>query len=685
MSLFGALSSGVTGLTSQGVNIAMISDNIANINTIGYKSSEASFSTLITASGSSTTSAGGGVSASQRNLVDQQGLIQNTGIGTDLAISGDGFFVVNSSADASGDYLYTRAGSFRKDSRGSFINAGGNYLLGWQLDSNGDLPATPDNLDSLKPVNVKSVSGVAAATTKVNLGINLNGSQALLKGAGKTIDIINTSPNNANGRDSIIVPNTLTPDTGHGLRITQGGTNYDYVYGGYRASNDITTTILGANTNTATFNGAGVSDGQSFTVATNTTGTVTFTFRNAVTPNASKGEFNSLESLKTAINNVTGLTARVQGNRLYMAPKDANELMDFTDVTGTFAAALGLTDTVAGTNRFASLGGLADMVSKQTSIASIITNPIDNTRVEVHATDPLGTISFANLNVGSNFLTEFGLTAGPFGPAYDPSGAAANNMAGGKIQPHFTRNIRVYDSLGTGHDLQAAYAKLANNTWSMEVFALNPKEIVSNRTDGLIASGTIFFNGDGSLRSVDSALTNPLSISWANQSSDSQITLDLGTAGPQAGTTTVGTQVGLTNGLRQFNFNYSVEFVDQNGVSAGLLNGVTVDKNGFVIASFSNGQSRKIFQVPLATFKNPNGLKAASGNSYAESDSSGNFNLKVAGSGEVGTISPSSLESANVELADELTKMIVSQRAYQASSKVIQTVDQLLEELNQAF
>jgi flagellar hook protein FlgE len=159
-------------------------------------------------------------------------------------------------------------------------------------------------------------------------------------------------------------------------------------------------------------------------------------------------------------------------------------------------------------------------------------------------------------------------------------------------------------------------------------------------------------------------------IDWADGTgaANSQIQLDFGDAG---------TTVGLT----QFSSPSDVAFVTQNGAEVGELNGTRIDEEGYVIASFTNGEERKLYKLPVATFPNPSALDPRSGNVYAGTDVAGEYNLRFAGVGGAGSITPSSLEAANVDIAEEFTKMIVTQRAYSASSKIISTADQLLEEL----
>jgi len=108
-SLYGSLLTGSSGLNSQSSALAIISDNITNSNTVGYKAGDASFSTLVTSASSSDYSSGG-VSATNKVLINEQGVIQETSSTSDIAIEGNGFLVVNTKSDGSGTNLLTRAG-----------------------------------------------------------------------------------------------------------------------------------------------------------------------------------------------------------------------------------------------------------------------------------------------------------------------------------------------------------------------------------------------------------------------------------------------------------------------------------------------------------------------------------------------------------------------------------------------
>jgi flagellar hook protein FlgE len=176
MSLYGALFTGVAGLAANSRAMATTSTNIANVNTVGYKTTKTEFSTLLATSPTSGASANGGVKAVAIAEISQSGDLAQTSASTDLAISGQGFFVVTDQPLANpsvNELSYTRAGAFTKDENGYLRNAGGYYLQGWALDINGDIPT---NAADMTLVNLGQTSGTALPTTAVSLRANLQSS-----------------------------------------------------------------------------------------------------------------------------------------------------------------------------------------------------------------------------------------------------------------------------------------------------------------------------------------------------------------------------------------------------------------------------------------------------------------------------------------------------------------------------
>jgi len=187
MSLNSAMLAGVSGLAANSAALAAISQNIANVNTVGYKRSQGEFQTLVnsqTRTGGSYSA--GGVMSATRSFVSQEGQLQRTTENTDLAVSGQGFFVTTTQAEnvgATDTRLFTRAGAFRVDNLGYLKNSAGLYLQGWPVDSNGDISTDPSDLSRLRSINIGQVGGTAEPTTRVQINANLRSTQTVSSAA----------------------------------------------------------------------------------------------------------------------------------------------------------------------------------------------------------------------------------------------------------------------------------------------------------------------------------------------------------------------------------------------------------------------------------------------------------------------------------------------------------------------
>lgn len=236
MSLTGALSSAISALSAQSQSIAMVSDNLANSSTTAYKTTSASFSQLVTNASSSSYSSGG-VVASSRSNISEQGLLTSTGVSTNLAISGSGFFAVSTSSNG-GDTYYTRDGEFSADSSGYLVNDG-SYLLGWRTDADGNVVGA-ESSGSLTAVDTDIVASTASATTSTSIQAN------------------------------------LPADAADGATFTTDMPLYDSL--GTAQSLEVTWTKTAANTWTASFSDPTLSSNASTTSGTVTSSDITVTF-----------------------------------------------------------------------------------------------------------------------------------------------------------------------------------------------------------------------------------------------------------------------------------------------------------------------------------------------------------------------------------------------------------------------
>jgi flagellar hook protein FlgE len=138
---------------------------------------------------------------------------------------------------------------------------------------------------------------------------------------------------------------------------------------------------------------------------------------------------------------------------------------------------------------------------------------------------------------------------------------------------------------------------------------------------------------------------------------------------------------GSTGGLTQLDSQSNTQSITTNGTQFGNLTNVQIDNNGIVTAVFSNGVTRSLAQVAIATFPDPDGLTPVTGDAFQVSQNSGTYTLEQPSQGGAGTIDPSTLESSTVDLSSQLTQLITSQSAYSASSKIITTANEMMQTL----
>ena len=558
MSINSAMLAGVTGLTANASALAATSDNIANVNTVGYKRAQTNFSDLVTAASTQDYSAGG-VTTSTTSYVTQQGLLQSTSSPTDLAISGSGFFVTTQSptdVSATAPRLFTRAGSFTVDSQGYLKNSAGLYLQGWLADTNGNITTDPSNIALLQPINVSTVGGAAGATTQAAVNANLD--------AGETISASSEQDASFTGvADSVPATHNFsvayTPDpttaNSYNVKVTDTGTGTSY-------------------TGTAVYNPA-------------------------------TGAF----------------------------------------VSGTGALSAGSLNLGAATVPLASLG------LNTNTVANSVYNPVSNSMAAYNATTGTGT------------------------------------------KPDFSVTIPLADSQGGARSMQIDYLKSTSspNQWYAEAHVVPASDVTTGAglSNGQVSVGVVTFTPDGRLDPTQTTLFN-----MAANGGQPSISFGASNAGPPAagqvnwasnlginGQTVDLTLGSAAGGMTQYDSQSIVQSVSTNGTPFGNLTSISIDSNGYVTAAFDNGVTRRIAQVAIATFPNPDGLSPVSGDAYRVSLQSGTYNLKAPGTGGAGSISPSSLEASTVDLSSEFSSLITTQQAYSASSKIITTADQMMQDL----
>jgi flagellar hook protein FlgE len=264
-------------------------------------------------------------------------------------------------------------------------------------------------------------------------------------------------------------------------------------------------------------------------------------------------------------------------------------------------------------------------------------------------------------------------------------------------QGTWSTTIKIYDSFGDEHILQAEFTRVPGtaNSWNAAVIVDPENEAPTNTAIGLgdeaPAAGepavfTVTFSNNGTLLSAEDGAGN---LSGGEGNVIMSVAYDVQNAAPgddgalvrQEFDLNLGTVGGFINSITQYAEGSSTKAITQDGYVMGYLDNFKIDQSGVITGIYSNGTNRTIGQVALGSFPNQGGLEKAGDNTYVVSNNSGPANIgpsRVAGKGK---IIAGTLEMSNVDMAEQFTDMIITQRGFQANSRTIQTADQLLQEL----
>ena len=283
--------------------------------------------------------------------------------------------------------------------------------------------------------------------------------------------------------------------------------------------------------------------------------------------------------------------------------------------------------------------------------------PLDLSNVGSTATPTTKVTVSANLDARTNAV-----------PAYAP-GDLTNQVQ----PPHLERAVEIYDSLGAVRTFNMAFLKTSTplNRWAVEIYQTDPT--TGARTS--VANGYVRFGPDG--RPIADpgfpAITN-VTINWTDIAPPDPVTQGTGAADQTIA-------FDLTSAITQYAVASGLNSATTDGSPPGDLIGIKISREGLLSAQFSNGRIDALYVIPIATFFNPNGLQVARGGAFSQTIESGLVTINAAGTSGAGTIQSNALEASNVDLGTEFTSMIITQRAYSASSRVITTADEMLEEL----
>lgn len=697
-----SLTSAISGLDSHQTMMDTIANNIANVDTIGFKSSntilgEAFDQVLRNATGPNSLSGGTnpiqiglGVSVQSTDTNLTQGNLETTGQNTDLALQGQGYFIVN----LNGSQYYTRAGAFQFNANGQLVDPGtGAIVQGKTADAQGNLPVGSAVSDITIPFGQKSP---AKASTYIQMTGNLDSSQTPLG------DIMQSNSVYAIDSGNTDVQGLLAADAGGGnnhvitgmvpdsttMTMTVDGKAYTYTYvttdsgtgkGDFHTLQDLLNEInyslnqqfggaspVAASINPATGSISFVNNGATtHSLQITSTNPVLQAAMEASSPTtlaASGGTLTTQQfsHVATAADLLTNLRNDT-GTSLGIANGDN---IDINGQVGGNAVAQGVLQVNGGTTTY---GDLAKSVTSAFGIVNQTGTTIDPQTGALTINADGGTayaVSNVDISDGTNATAKFNsvFSASP--------GDWTQTQAATDVQQNISTTV--YDSLGNQYNVTLSFTRdiTRPNTWTWKASVGKPAVITGG------GSGTVVFNNDGSLNTftyADGSTTlqiNPAPVGNASNLSANlmSLTLNPGTAGDFAGLTQMSGASTTVSG-------------QQDGYGLGVLNSESIDQNGNIIGEFSNGTTRTLGQVMLATFNNPSGLVNAGGNLLAQSPSTGDPIVGQAGTAIPTQVVSGSLEQSNVNLATELSNMIVAERGFQASAKVITASDTLLNTL----
>jgi len=620
----------VAALNEHQKRIELLSENIANLNTPGFKGKRMTFvETLGTVAGVS-------------QFEFKQGSITYTGKATDLAIKGDSFFVLNNGEKN----MYTRAGAFEINEKGELVNVDGYKVQGWMRDVSQPNPVFSNSLQDI--IIDSNLVMPAQATENIWISGNLNSglesvtelwetedgfaTKAILESTGVTTPLTITA--GTNDQFTVELTNQLGDDMSEEITLSAGTYNdldslVTEINTQISANSNLDDKLTAVNSNgTLKFRSI---DGLSDTTIILKDGT------NSVLSDLgfSHGDSSTSGQAATAATDINDLlqvsTDFVGGDGISIEGNSA----DGTDVDQLF--------TYGSANDGTTLGDIINVIN--TAYSGSSTAEISDGKLVLEDDTPGDSETHISLSA----------TSSNTGVISIPSFSNTDKGYTAKV----TTSIEVFDSLGRSHDVTMIFTKTENRgewTWTA---SCSGDEVLSSGE-----SGKVLFNSNGNL------------VSFSYDGGADSIKID-----PMNGADEIDFRLHAESeegfvGLSQYNSVSNVHVKEQDGISSGTIDGFKIDPTGSVIASFTNGEETTIAQIAVAEFSNPSGLKKVGGSNFLPTEESGIASIRKA-SAQDSEVKSESLEISTVDLADQFTKLIEAQNSYQAAAKVINTFEEV--------
>jgi flagellar hook protein FlgE len=618
-----AFNTGLSGLRAAQVELDVTGNNIANASTVGFKSSRTQFGDLY-ANGflsSGNNPVGDGVRVQDVKQQFGQGNISFTDSGLDMAIDGDGFFVLSNG----GEVQYSRAGQFGIDKEGFVVNNQNMKVQGYTADEDGNLSGVRGDL------RIETNNLAPRRTTNLQTDVNLDSRETVLEKrvrdfslqngdftAGETLTFSYTD---GSADETVLIPDP----------INSAGQIADAISGATGVSASGTTTAE----LDSTVNGSLSGDSLSDTIAS---GNLEFSINGQPLNVSSVTSLQELAGVISSFGN-NSISANVDGNNLVVRDSSGEPLeVQWGDDTNT--------------------------------------NPIEATIGEIAVSTNRSVDTVNSDTAGSQFVATYSDT--------QPTSINAFNPIDQRTYNHAT-STTIYDSLGNSHEMTQFYVKepspgngIGESQWS--VYLQVDGEMVGG-TDQ--APYTATFDQDGQLASINGDPNGEIIITdWTPKDPNGDPN---GADGPPADPTSVVSPIPEPptssafvldlSEATQYGATFGVNDQQQNGYTTGRLSGLDVSSDGVIFARYTNGQSNALGQVALASFNNTDGLSPVGDTAWVETFESGQPVIGKPDTGTLGAIAASSVEESNVDLSAELVNLIIAQRNYQANAKTIETSD----------
>lgn len=660
--MMASLYAGVSGLKNHQVKLNVIGNNIANVNTIGYKHSRVNFQEALVQTlqgagrpnavtgGTNPLQLGLGVQTGTIDNLFQQGGLETTGQITDLAIQGSGFFVLG---DNNGNQFYTRAGAFGFDADSNLVDpATGLFVQGKMADDTGQIPSLAVTGNIRLPFGQQDP---ANATEMVRLANNID-----VSASDSTASIVAAGESNV-----VAVSGTAMNGVGGTHVVTITGTQAQHsAFTGANQGNDGAGGAVGALGLGMTLGSLGVDDFTNFGFSVDGGPTQIISGLHAET---------TVQELINSINQIDGITAELVGGEISITRDYAGNPADYNFQSTAGAAVpgggapatagniVGVIFGVDGAAAFTGAGGAAS-----TFVATDVFTP---DRGFGASAGPITT------NLDLVFNERDGHVVGLSGLG---GGGVTIEAGNGDLQATPTNplvieteptvhatSINVYDSQGGRHTLTIEFFKsIIPNRWEWTVSTVGVEDVSAGRT------GYVQFNADGSLNTFEYfGGAQNVTIDPRNGADLMQVQFDPGAIGGYEGLT------GFASGQ------HTASIIGQDGYGLGMLEKIAIDQSGNISGIFSNGVTRVLAQIVLADFNNQGGLLRAGRSHFQPSPNSGDAVEGTAGGTISGSITSGALESSSVDIAQEFTGMITAQRGFQANARIITTSDNMLDEL----